>query len=147
MLRRILNFIVILIIIVAISGIFINLYNSGKKESNKFDTVKEKVKKDASSVKEKIKKHKDKLIEDNEDKNKSDSSENKQELDDKDVNSSEGSNNSNSSSSDTSASVSGNEIAVGSTGTKENILLTFAGGIVVLSGSGLLILKTNKFRA
>ena len=33
MLRRIFNFLVILVIIFAISWIFINLYNSGKKES------------------------------------------------------------------------------------------------------------------
>lgn len=144
MLRRILNFLVILVIIVAISAIFINLYNSGKKESNKFDTVKEKVKEDATKVKdsvkkktEEIKKNKDKVVESkdkNEDSNTSTSSDNSKELDDNDVDSSDGS------------SVTGNEVAVGSTGTKENIYLSLVGGVVVLSG-GVLIFKTNLFRA
>ena len=145
MLRRILNLIVILVIIVAISGIFINLYNSGKKESNKFDTVKEKVKENASKVKDNIKKQKEKII-DSDNNSNNESTESKKDTEESDVNTSEVSSNSSNISED-SSSVAGSEIAVSSTGTKENIILSLVGGVVILSGAGLVIYRTNKYRA
>ncbi|MEE3342961.1 MAG: LPXTG cell wall anchor domain-containing protein [Bacilli bacterium] len=141
MLRRILNFLVILVIIIAISSIFINLYNSGKKENNKFDTAKETIKKGASKAKdsvkkktEELKKEKEKIIDgkkDTENNNETTNNNETKDLDDNDVETNDN------------TQVTGNEIAVGSTGTKENIFLTLTGGIIILSGAGLLIFKTN----
>ena len=41
MLRKILNIVIVLVIVGAISIVFINLYNSSKLEDNNFETTKE----------------------------------------------------------------------------------------------------------
>ena len=41
MLRKILNIVIVLVIVGAISVVFINLYNSSKLEDNNFETTKE----------------------------------------------------------------------------------------------------------
>ncbi len=53
MLRKLLSFLVVLAVIVALSGIFIHLYNNSNKKTYNFDTVKDEVKKKTNKIKKK----------------------------------------------------------------------------------------------
>ncbi|MBR3161478.1 MAG: hypothetical protein IKF19_01950 [Bacilli bacterium] len=136
MLRKIINLIVVFAVIVAISGIFIHLYNNSNKKHNKFDTVKEK-------VNEKIKSKKKKTDDANSSGEASDKKSDTEDLTDNDVSSND--EEENSEASDSTDNINGNEVAVVSTGTKENIYITLVGGIIVISGTTIL-LKLNKDR-
>ena len=135
MLRKLINFIVVLAVVVAISGIFIHLYNNSKNENDNFDTTSESSS-NKKAKKKKEKKDSTKKTETEQSNSKSDSSE----LDDNDV--VDDSNESNSVE-DNDNSVAGSEVAVVSTGTKENIYIAIFGGIVVIAGTSI-ILKVNK---
>ena len=147
MLRRIINFIVVLAIVIAISGIFIHLYNNSRNESNKFDTVKESVKNDKKNKKNK--KDSNNKIENNNknDKKEDNNNENSknENLDDNDVvdDSIEQVDNK---SNDDASNVNGSEVAVASTGKSKNIYISIFGGLIVLTGTGMVLLKLNKGR-
>ena len=136
MLRKLLNLIVLVAVIVAISGIFIHLYNNSKLKDNKFDTIKDTINKKKSSKKNNSKKKdntNNKKVDD-----KDNTANNEEELDDNDITVNEENNNAN--------SISGNEVAVASTGSKENIYITILGGVIIISGVGFITLKLNKDR-
>ena len=143
MIRKIINLIVVFAVIIGISGIFIHLYNNSNRKNlnNKFDTVKETIKK----KKNKNKKNDTSDSENNKSNDNSEEDSNNSskdvELDDDDV--SNGDNDDIEENSDN--NINGSEISVGSTGTKENIYISLVGGIIIISGAGL-ILKLNKNR-
>ena len=142
MIRKIINLIVVFAVIIGISGIFIHLYNNSNRKNlnNKFDTVKE-------TIKKKKNKNKKNDTSDSENNKSNDNSEEDSNNSSKDVelddDVSNGDNDDIDENSDN--NITGSEISVGSTGTKENIYISLVGGIIIISGAGL-ILKLNKNR-
>ena len=137
MLRKIINFIVVLAIIVAISGIFIHLYNNSRKGTHNFDATNKISSSKSSKKKKKTNNDEQSIIKKKDNEDSSEESEDNDVVDDSneqgDVLESDES------------TVSGSEVAVASTGTKENVYIAIVGAVIVITGTGI-ILKTNKDR-
>lgn len=131
MLKKIINIIIVLIVVGAISAVFIKLYNDSKLETNNFKTTQEKGsinKKDKTeNTEESIENNK------NEDESKNDdSNEETEELN---------SNENNSETENSEASVEGSEIAVASTSSFQNIYFQIIGSIIIIAGISSIIIK------
>lgn len=137
MLRKILNIVIVLVIVGAISVVFINLYNSSKLEDNNFETTKEETSEKKSS--------KDKK-ETTEETNTNDSNEeNNEDTQTQEENSATDEENSETSTEDESTSnISGSEVAVASTSSFENKNIQIIGSIVLIIGVSTIIIKTRK---
>lgn len=131
MLKKIINIIIVLIVVGAISAVFIKLYNDSKLETNNFKTTQEK-----GSINKKDKtKNTEESIEnkENEDESKNDdSNEETEELN---------SNENNSETENSEASVEGSEIAVASTSSFQNIYFQIIGSIIIIAGISSIIIK------
>lgn len=137
MLRKILNIVIVLVIVGAISVVFINLYNSSKLEDNNFETTKEETSEKKSS--------KDKK-ETTEETNTNDSNEeNNEDTQTQEENSATDEENSETSTEDESTSnISGSEVAVASTSSFKNKNIQIIGSIVLIIGVSTIIIKTRK---
>ena len=137
MLRKILNIVIVLVIVGAISIVFINLYNSTKLEDNNFETTKEETSEKKSS--------KDKK-ETTEETNTNDSNEeNNEDTQTQEENSATDEENSETSTEDESTSnISGSEVAVASTSSFKNKNIQIIGSIVLIIGVSTIIIKTRK---
>lgn len=137
MLRKILNIVIVLVIVGAISVVFINLYNSSKLEDNNFETTKEETSEKKSS--------KDKK-ETTEETNTNDSNEeNNEDTQTQEENNATDEENSETSTEDESTSnISGSEVAVASTSSFENKNIQIIGSIVLIIGVSTIIIKTRK---
>lgn len=137
MLRKILNIVIVLVIVGAISVVFINLYNSSKLEDNNFETTKEETSEKKSS--------KDKK-ETTEETNTNDSNEeNNEDTQTQEENSATDEKNSETSTEDESTSnISGSEVAVASTSSFKNKNIQIIGSIVLIIGVSTIIIKTRK---
>ena len=137
MLRKILNIVIVLVIVGAISVVFINLYNSSKLEDNNFETTKEETSEKNSSKNKK---------ETTKETNTNDSNEeNNEDTQTQEENSATDEENSETSTEDESTSnISGSEVAVASTSSFENKNIQIIGSIVLIIGVSTIIIKTRK---
>lgn len=137
MLRKILNIVIVLVIVGAISIVFINLYNSSKLEDNNFETTKEETSEKNSSKNKK---------ETTKETNTNDSNEeNNEDTQTQEENSATDEENSETSTEDESTSnISGSEVAVASTSSFENKNIQIIGSIVLIIGVSTIIIKTRK---
>ena len=120
MLRKILNIVIVLVIVGAISIVFINLYNSSKLEDNNFETTKETNTNDSNK-------------------------ENNEDTQTQEENSATDEENSETSTEDESTSnISGSEVAVASTSSFKNKNIQIIGSIVLIIGVSTIIIKTRK---
>ena len=144
MIKKIINLIVIFAVIIGISGIFIHLYNNSNRKNlnHKSNNIKEEAKEKKKSTKNnnESKNNKSKNNTKNEENNK------EVELDDNDIADNDNDDNTEEVTDSTDKNISGSEINVGSTGTKENIYISIIGGIIIISGIGVITLKLNKNR-
>ena len=137
MLRKILNIVIVLVIVGAISVVFINLYNNSKLEDNNFETTKEETSEKNSSKNKK---------ETTEETNTNDSNEeNNEDTQTQEENSATDEENSETSTEDESTSnISGSEVAVASTSSFKNKNIQIIGSIVLIIGVSTIIIKTRK---
>lgn len=137
MLRKILNIVIVLVIVGAISVVFINLYNSSKLEDNNFETTKEETSEKKSS--------KDKKETTKETNTNDSNEENNEDTQTQEENSATDEENSETSTKDESTSnISGSEVAVASTSSFENKNIQIIGSIVLIIGVSTIIIKTRK---
>ena len=137
MLRKILNIVIVLVIVGAISVVFINLYNSSKLEDNNFETTKEETSEKKSS--------KDKKETTKETNTNDSNEENNEDTQTQEENSATDEENSETSTEDESTSnISGSEVAVASTSSFENKNIQIIGSIVLIIGVSTIIIKTRK---
>lgn len=137
MLRKILNIVIVLVIVGAISIVFINLYNSSKLEDNNFETTKEE-----TSEKNSFKNKKETTKETN---TNDSNEENNEDTQTQEENSATDEENSETSTEDESTSnISGSEVAVASTSSFKNKNIQIIGSIVLIIGVSTIIIKTRK---
>ena len=137
MLRKILNIVIVLVIVGAISVVFINLYNSSKLEDNNFETTKEETSEKKSS--------KDKKETTKETNTNDSNEENNEDTQTQEENSATDEENSETSTKDESTSnISGSEVAVASTSSFKNKNIQIIGSIVLIIGVSTIIIKTRK---
>ena len=137
MLRKILNFLVIVSIIIAISAVSLNLYSKSKLEDDGFNSSGEVIKK--NSKKDSDVSSNSSTSEDNDSSKDSAKSDNST----KDKNSEEKSDSKNDSSDNEESKVSGSAVSVESTGTSVNYGIAILGGVLLILGTGQVILKMN----
>ena len=136
MLRKILNFLVIVSIIIAISAVSLNLYSKSKLEDDSFNSNGEVIKKNSKQDSNDSSNSSSEVNDSSKDSAKKDNST-------KDNNSEEKSDSKNDSSDNEESKTSGSAVSVESTGTSVNYGIAILGGVLLILGTGQVILKMN----
>lgn len=127
--RKILNFLVVIAIIGAISAVFINYYNKNKLEADDFKSSS----KENSTDKKKDDESENSKVEENQEKSEDNASIEKNDEDNADDSSTEETNNESS-----------NEVSVESTSSFKNNYVAIIGSTIILLGASTIILKSNR---